>query len=716
MQDVFYRAKETYTQKLNPIKQYVDQLSCYIQYRTQCSAEHARAQAVKITKERFRDRRIKCFEREDNGDRVVKDATLMGYIQGNLKAGNILTPTFTSYMGRERRKSILSEFIFVAVSKRKIAKAEAHRAKAAGNTLLADNKNNEQNNLKTYSNSMSGAFAQAACILHNPSNHSTLTSITRTITSMSNANNERVIAGNRYYPRAVDVLHNLVYIVSQTNEAQVREAIQTWSLHEPSVEDTVQVLRRSSDLYFRDERYYQDVIRPFLTNLSAAMRASICYSGDLYHLRIFNPELVRRILSELSRKVYVQEQDPEIEAKLCKVDENIVNMVRVMFFDELKGRGKDYDKMAGSGVPESIYATCQHAAATLLRYQSFFSTFFMTEMMPPNSFRLKNMARRAVVLSDTDSTCFTLDEWVKWYKGGEFIVDAESIGMSAVVSFMVTQVIVNLLRVLSRNLNIAPELIDKLGMKNEFLWLAHAPAEVSKHYYAYTVVQEGQVHAEAEIEIKGVHLKNSAVPAFVIDDGKALMQEILERVSNNQKVHFGSILQRVIQLERNIDESVRRGETMFLKNSKINAASSYAEDETKSPYARHTFWQEVFAPRYGELPEPPYSVIKVPTTVQTKTALTQWVESIEDTELRARFAAWVQRNDKKNLPTVYLSQDYVRSNGIPQEILSVVDSHRIILDVTTQHRVILETLGVVLHKDRLLCEQFETVASEKINA
>lgn len=706
MQDIFFAPKEEYNNSLNPVQSYLQQLTFYIQNKTGWDSERSRTKAVEIVKAKFKDRAVKCFERIENGDRTVKDTTLLNYIRENLKEGNVFTPTFTTYMPTKKKKSILSEFIFVSVAKRSAAKKEAHRAKAMGDLLLADNKNNEQNNLKTYNNSMSGAFAQEACILHNPSNHSTLTSLTRTMTSMSNASNERVIAGNRYYPRPMDVFNNIVYICTNTDSAKVARAIETFGLHYPTVEETVEVLKRSSDLYFRDRNYYNSKVIPFLQNLSKEHLASICYSGDLYHLRQLNPGFVKTLLRQMAKRVDATVEDADCIPKLQAIDENIVNFVHHIFFHDLKGKGKDYSKMAGTLIPESIYLTCLATMETLKKYQLFFNAFFMTTIMPTNSFRLKHMVRRTVVLSDTDSTCFTLDEWVKWYKDGVFHVDAETIAIGGAVSYITTQVIVNFLRILSCNLNVDAGLVDKLGMKNEFLWLAHVPAEVSKHYYAYTVLQEGTVLTKPEIEIKGVHLKNSTVPKFVIEDGKALMQGILEKVSSNQPLHFGTIAKRIVELERTIHQSVFAGESVFLKKSKINSADSYVQEADKSPFARHTFWSEVFAPKYGEVPPPPYEVVKIPTKVQSKTALNSWLASIEDLDLRARLLDWLVRNNKKDLPTIYLNDTYVKGSGIPAEILNVIDVERIILDVTIQHRVILETMGIILYKDRLVGGQF----------
>ena len=708
MQDIFFKDPSHYTTALNPVKTYVDQLCQFIQVKKGVSAEVAMGHAKEILKTHFKDRTMKCFERVENGDRTVKDTTLYRYLTDNLKQGNIIAPTLTTYTSRAEDKSMLSEFVFMAVTKRKVAKKEAHVAKAQGNTLLADHKNNEQNLLKIYANSLSGAFGLEACILYNPSNHSTLTSLTRTMTSLSNANNERIIAGNRYYPRPQDILNNLVYINTNTDPLQIEQICQQLGLHLPSVEETVEVLKYSSDLYFSDAGYYAQFIIPYLQRLTAGQRAAICYTGDLYHLRKFNPAFMMDLVKSLIHKVQATSPIEGVADKLYALDENFVFFIHHIFFNELKGKGKDYNApgLKDTLLPESIYLTACNTEAGLRKYQAFFNCFFMSPVLPVNSFRLKNMRRRVVVLSDTDSTCFTLDEWVRWFRGGKFHIDEETIALGGLISFFASQAIVNLLRILSRNLNIDATLIDKLGMKNEYLWLAHAPAEVSKHYYAYTVLQEGTVLTKEEIEIKGVHLKNSTVPKFVVDDGKAMMKEILETVSSNQDLQFGRFLKRVTDMEQAIIDSVKRGEPVFLKRSKINNEGAYALEASKSPYGRHLFWNEVFGPNYGEFPQPPYGVIKLPTTVTSRTALHEWIESFPDPEMKERMRNWCIRNNKQDLPTLYLNEDFVAGNGIPQILLDVVDISRIVLDVTLQHRVILETLGPMLYKDKLVKDQF----------
>ena len=705
MLNVFYKDKSEYHNQLNPLQGYLDQITTYISLKQSIPVNQAKQKAIQLIKTHFKDKEIKYFERQENGDRVVKDGSLYKYINDNLKAKNILVPTFTSYVNEAVEESILSEYTRMNVKKRSIAKKAGQKAKAEGNEELAAAKNNEQNTLKSYNNSLSGAFAQIACVLYNPTAHSTLTSITRTITSLSNAGNEKLIEGNRYYPRQEDVLNNLIYIATYAKLEPIKEAIEYFSLYIPTVEDTVKVLQRSSDLYFVDQPFYQNKIIPLLSKMSSYQLAAICYCGDLYHIRIYNDQFMRTFISKMIQPVLKEDRRPEIVDEIYTFDEAMLYYVHYVLSDHVKGRGKDYAKMLEDGVAGYVYHTYKQVEQVILEYQKLFQAFFMTELFPGNSHRLSHMKRRAVVLSDTDSTCYTLDKWAEWYKGS-FMVNSETIAIAGCIALIAAQSIINQLAILSKHMNIAGDKLNTLAMKSEFLWLEFTPTEVSKHYFALTAVQEGNVFSKPELEVKGVHLKNSAVPKFVIQDARNLMEYISTEISNNRKIKLNKILSDIIKLENNIKESVYRGEPVYLKKSKIKSADAYALEGIKSPYARHLLWKEVFSEAYGDIQDPPYDVIKIPTTIVSPTALKEWVDSIEDKALQARLISWLERNEKKNLPTVYLNEIQVLGYGIPKEILSIIDIKRIIFDTTKQHRMIVESLGVMLYTDLLIQEQF----------
>lgn len=706
MEGIFFKKNSEYDNQLNPVKGYYQQLATFIAGKKGCDITEAAAIAKQIINKHFKDRPIKYFERNEVGDRTVEDGTVLKYIQSNIAQKNILVPTFTSYMNANVKKSILSEFIAVNVATRAKAKKEGQKAKAAGLKDVAESKNNEQNNMKIRNNSVSGLFGQSACILHNPTAHSTLTSITRTMTSLSNACNERLIAGNRYLPRPIDVFHAVVYESTYVNINHIKEVIEKYNLYLPTVKDVVSVLKYSSDLYFRDDGYYEKYIVPYLSKLSPYQLAGICYTGDLYHLRRFNDEFMRKLMGQLTLKIVSDKGKLEDFTPVYKVHEPILNFVHSIFYSDIRGMGKDYEKMNEVGLVSSILETSDNVVNVVRNYGDFFRTFFMTEIVPINSHRLYNMRRRVVVLSDTDSSCFTLDEWVEWSKG-EYMVTDETIALASCITYIASEAIVNQLAILSKSMNVQDELLDVLAMKNEFLWLSITPAPVSKHYFAWTAIQEGNVHKEGEMELKGVHLKNSAVPVEAVSHGIKLMENICHSIADNKKVSLNHYLSEVIGMENRIIESVTKGETIYLKRSKIKDHTAYAQEAGKSPYQRHLFWEDVFSEKYGRIQPPPYDVVKLPTTITSKTAVLKWLESIEDIELRSRLMKWMQDYSKKDLPTIYLNGDFVKGNGLPVEIASVIDIKRIVFDNTMQHRIILETLGVLLNEELLVREQFK---------
>ncbi len=706
MEGIFFKHRSEYTNQLNPIQSYLEQLTHYIQTKKNISVDKAKELATTIVKTHFKDRPIKYFEREENGDRVVKDGTLYRYIKQNIDSKNILVPTFTSYVNSSVKQSILSEFIFVNVKKRSVAKKASQKAKAEGKSELAIAKNNEQNMMKIYNNSLSGVFGQEACILYNPTAHNTLTSITRTITSLSNASNEKLIAGNRYFPRPIDVLNSIVYISTYTDINQIKHVTETFNLHLPTVEETVSVLKYSSDLYFSDKQYYDTKIIPYLEKLTPYHLASICYTGDFYHLRKFNDYFIRQLINELITPINVEDRKLDDPTVIYKFDEAILYYTHSMLFSKVKGQGKDYEKMNDNNIACHIHDNYHHVVKTLKKYKLFFNSFFMTEIMPTNSHRLNYLKRRTVVLSDTDSTCFTMDEWVTWYKG-KYYVDDSSIALAGLITYIASQAIVNTLAIVSKNMNIREDLINTLSMKSEYLWRSFIPTSVSKHYFAQTIVQEGNVYKEPETERKGVHLRNSAVPKVAINHGNALMDYILNCGTENKNVSFKYVVSEIIKMEKTIIDSVMKGEAVYLKKSKIKSKEAYAQDEMKSPYQRHQLWVDVFEPKYGSIGDTPYDVVKIPTTVTSRPLLISWLESIEDIELKERLTIWLEKYNKKDLPTFYINESYVQGNGIPNEISSVIDIKRIVFDTTMQHRLILETLGVLLNEEKMIHEQFK---------
>ena len=106
------------------------------------------------------------------------------------------------------------------------------------------------------------------------------------------------------------------------------------------------------------------------------------------------------------------------------------------------------------------------------------------------------------------------------------------------------------------------------------------------------------------------------------------------------------------------------------------------------------FWNKYFGDKYGPAQTPPYRAIKVGVNLANKTAVANWLASIEDPTIRAGLTEWVQANNKSNVTIFRLPKGNVAEHGIPKEILSVMDVRGIIKEVTKPLYLVLESLGL----------------------
>lgn len=689
----FLKPAEFYQREIDPVGQYVDQTSFYLSKMSGKPKEECKQKLIARIKDKstnsFSDPIVHFMSRNEQKDSAPDSCKLSEYIRGTVRDKEILAPTFTTYLNPEVERSLLVEFIDRNVRIRSKSKKEAFAAKAAGNQVLFLAKNNEQSNMKNYNNSMSGAFASEGSVLRNPTAHSTLTSITRTEGSLGNASNEKIIAGNRHYKDADTTLDNVVFITSTMDRESIIRIVDKYNLHIPTVDEVNACIKYSSELYWKDPYSYKRV-SDFVEKLDGYERAAIVYVGDLFHIRKHNDRLVRELLFNLSRKITDVKFDDPVKT-IHSLDEQIVNFAHQICSKEVKGIGKDYTKLSEDYL-NILAATCVNVQNTVEKYFDFFDALFLTKAIPASTAYIPNMLRRSVVLSDTDSTMFSVDEFIKWYFGDIIFTD-EAFAIAASVMFIATQCIAHSLAIFSANLGVERAKLFSIAMKPEFSFPVFAQTPVAKHYFTCIAVQEGNVFKEVEMEIKGVHLKNSAAPKSLISAAHKKMKVILSKIMNNEKINLFNEIKEVANIERMISASLLNNELDFYKQSKIKDKQAYSLGPERSPYLYHMLWEDVFEPKYGKTDQIPYSVIKIPTTLENKSSYKAWLDGLPDQEFADRMRKWSTTYGKDKLPTIYISAQYVKSSGIPSEIKPIINVDKIVLDLTIVNRMILETLG-----------------------
>lgn len=705
MENDFIWPIDNYKQNINPVVQYIDQASTFLSIQRQIpkerAAEFVKTQLRDPSGKNFTDPEVVFYERNDEWVKELKSDRLSNYLGTALRDGEVIVPTLTTYLNEETHQSLVSVFMKRNATNRGILKKKAQEEEMRGNEEAAYNLNNDQDNAKRNNNSMSGSMAAAGSIFENPTGHNTLTSITRSMSSISNALNERMIAGNRHYMDADAALNNMTAIVNTMDYELVQNAVERYGLVTPTPEQVGEIIYRSAKKYWRDPRHIKNIVE-YARNMDAVQRAAVAYTQDLFNLRTYNPEFMRRFIEDFAKPNTSFDIDDPVKY-IKGVDPLITNYAHQIFISKLRGKDKDRSKWPAELVMEVAQA-CATIEQAVKKYKLFIDAFLVVKTLPCETAYINHMSRETVVLSDTDSTMFSVDNWVIWYFD-ELRFDDYAFAVAGSIMFVSTQLIAHAMAILSANMNVARSKMFVLAMKPEFVFPVFCQTPVAKHYWCSMSVKEGGVFPKNKYEIKGVHLKNSASPAEIVNAAQERMKFVLAEVEAGRKISIYDELKRVSDLERLIIASISKGDPTYLKKMFIKSPTSYTSEPMKSPYRFHVLWNEVFGPSYSEVDAPPYIVLKVPMTTTSRTKMAAWLDSFEDKTLAERYRRYLTREGKTEIKTMYISQDFVQAYGFPKEIMAGIDIKKIILDLTVIDRMVLATLGHYAKIGTLISEE-----------
>lgn len=705
MKNPFLLPASHYKRDLNIVDGLLNDSALYIHLMTgdplETCLEGVKAQLRPDGPTPLKNPRALILDKNKYGDRELKSGTFMGFLSRVQKEHLLMSPSMAVYMPEDKRQSTHARYIEQGVKNRKRAKNEMFAAERAGDYDTMLFKKGEQNNLKINNNSYSGATVSTATILYYKSTHSSLTSTCRTATSYANANNEKFIAGNRHYYTPEITKANLLSIINNTDLGLVERACKAFNLHYPSAEDVLAMVKYSTVNYWSGDNHFDRLLR-MCQAMTPVQRAAVMYVGDLYHLYQHNKTLIRTFLMSLA-----QVGDPTLKVsdeEYDSYDGDVELLSNFLCYDQVKGRDK---KQLLQGDPKQdpplapepevydlIKATGRHALEVLNEYELLIQAFLLTKNVPSSIHAFPTVYRRAAVISDTDSTMFTLQYWVQEFFGKVCFTNEAKRLVFAMV-FLVSQTVMHILAIQSANMGVRENKMRLLAMKNEYYFAVLMLTTASKHYCASQDAQEGIMFRKPKMETKGVGLRDSKVPRHINKTSKDLMQEIIETIKAGELLDLRDILTRIATLEREIITNVRSGSFAFLTTGQIKGADSYKNDDNAT-YRQYELWRDVFAPSFGVTREPPYSVVKVSLEVNNRTELERWLAKMQNPELAARLREWMFQQRKTDLTTLMLPMSVVETTGVPKEITCVIDVRRIISNTMRTFYLLLESLGIFL--------------------
>ena len=253
-------------------------------------------------------------------------------------------------------------------------------------------------------------------------------------------------------------------------------------------------------------------------------------------------------------------------------------------------------------------------------------------------------------------------------------------------------------------MNIDPSRVETLKMKNEFYWNIFVPTNVSKHYFANTCIQEGNVYREPDLELKGVHLIGSAVDQTYVKEIHKMIKEINLKLSTDGKLSIYPYIEKLANMERSIIDKIKSGSIDVYSKANIKDPSSYKQSEEESAYWYHLLWENVFSAKYGSPGKPPYMVARIPLTLDSNKKLEEFLANIKDDSIKFKLGSFLLKSNKKSLGTFRPPVLIAGAKGIPEEFTPYIDINRVVQDNLKSGYMVLEALGFYKKDDRLIID------------
>lgn len=636
--------------------------------------------------------------REKYEDKEKQIMPLSRFFNKILERKAISVPTLCCYLHPDEKESILGKYVDGNIKLRAQDKADQFAAEQVQNWDLYAVKYNSQTSRKLNNNALSGAHAAKSTPLHNQSSHSSLTSTCRVATSYGNANNEYFIAGNRHYWSAEVVKAKIVTLCMLTDMDMIHEAMNVYNLYYPSIEDVMDVITYSTDLYGINKRFIAE-IKLLVETLSPIERAAFVYVSDFWHLAKYNKDFVKAFITSMGRRVtdlIIEDPDSIIKS----VDGDVKAYVGILCEPELKGTNIKAIKESNYDGYLNVAKTAKNIYDKLNNYALLIKAFWVTENLPSSIFNVPTIIRRCVTTSDTDSTIFTTQEWIKMFTGS-YNITTEARGISSTIAFLASQTIQHVLAKVSGNMGVPSKHIFRIAMKNEYLFPVSALTNRAKHYFAIQGAQEGNVKLEFDLEIKGVELRSSKVPVHVNKKLSALIKFILMSVHDNGGLSLYDVLDEISLLENTIINSIKNSDYSYMLTQQIKDPSSYVDEEDASVYKHYLMYKKVFARKYGDIAPPPYLGIKIPVKLPNKTAIGKWIEVIKDPFIKAEIQDWFIQSGRKDMSNIIFPETVLSAYGLPEEIVPAINIRQLVFETMSGFYLVLESLGLYYKDDNI---------------
>lgn len=714
---------DEYKREIDIMKGYQESLAIYASVMKGISKEEALEKAVELTKpggplEPMDPDTTFLFRPKAQHDRVIKKAPFSRVIKHITDNNLILSPSLVAYERPEVSESMIRKTTVVNLEDRYRIKEEGQIAKARGDETAAIFKGGAQMNKKTANNSFSGSNVNPHNPYFAPTLHTSLTANCRAGTSGSNSGIERFIAGNRHYYNKNITLENLVACIRLTDPMIIKKAIEEYNLEVPDADYVTSRVLDNCSKYWKSESGYETV-RTFIRNCTELQRAAIIFSSDFRSFIETNDSFARTLVKECILDGFDYESIPMTYEQSLEVIDNcdgyLESFCGTLSSDDMRGLTIGDAKKVHKDI--AIRFARQIVRVTELltgKYHTLVRAFFITELMPHSIYAIPLSVREVVIGSDTDSTMFTMQTMIEWYFG-ELTFGYKADTVREFFSYFNAQLVCHYLAQVSRHSGVDNDDMFKNKMKPEFTFLVAGFTNYAKHYYTITTMEEGKVYAEPELGTKGVGLKNSKVPRFIIDCLEEYISWMSDVAVKGEKLTPLEVIAPVAYLEHCFIKALKEKKTTFTYNARIKEHGSYSDPEANSGIKAYNLWNQVFSNKYGDMGEFPIECKKIPVKLGSKSLINTWMNNV-DPSIASAMQSYLNNSKENKRELLLVPQAYLKSNPLPEEIWMVMNYEKLLSGITAPFYMVLENSGIYYKNKNMTRFAFMEITMEEAKA
>lgn len=718
--------------------------------------EEAEVFVKSILKERYKAPTISAIVQERPGYEVVKTISFNQFVK--TAKDNIVCPNGRVYVNPKYKPARIREYIKDLLKRRSYHKKKmfAHQQKKE-EELAAMEKANESRIKIDANTTTGGAKNSPYSCFYDKAGFNAVTAVARLMIKTNYSVFEQALGGNFFWKDMDELINNIMLRITHCPpQEEIMKIVHKYNLFIPTANDLMDrfqffmnlyeigpsylyrndIIKLKDDIninssyvndYTNNDNFFNNTIKnlmnlsPIFDNpkkiidLSSVERIVktlktheiifLYYVNNLRALFWKNSSVFKPLLKDMidnSKNTYNNEYKA---SDLFTIDKDLTPIISTHFQDDVKG--KELDKiLEEEPILVHKFTNYLHYLNDIMRgIDDVFDLFFKTEIGTTRINIKDQMWRNTTLGSDTDSVIYTLKEWVKWFSGDVFDDSKEIDTILAIIGYYVAKIASHNTRLLSKHLGAQGDDLSILNMKGEYNFNSMVFYFIKKHYTGVMTIQEGRVLPDIKLDIKGLGLRGSHVPADVADK---MQQFTIETQKRQAASHY---IREVTGLEKEMAKDLRSGSSQFLKSISVKNPEQYANAEGTA-YLYLQFWNEVFGEKYGQV----FTPVKCPCVFLRpfNIEMGRYLQEV-DKEIFNKLKRFISKYNRV-IPAIIINP---LLKSVPEEVLIMMDMRKHIYTNMKPLYLTLESFGMPLmhnHKNMLLLSDYYSELDLKLLA